>query len=44
MICNLLLGPLPNRARLVDRPNKATGQLRADLVAQQEVDAELEAL
>jgi hypothetical protein len=43
-ICDLLLGPPPSWARLVDHLDKATGQLRVELAAQREVDAELKAL
>jgi hypothetical protein len=41
---DLLLGPLTGRARLVDHLDEATGQLRVELAARQEVDVELEAL
>jgi hypothetical protein len=43
-ICDLLLGPPPSRARLVDHLYEATGQRRVELAAWREVDAELEAL
>jgi hypothetical protein len=32
-ICDLLLGPLTGRARLADRLDEATGQLRVELEA-----------
>jgi hypothetical protein len=41
---DLLVGPPPGRARLVDHLDKAIGQLGAELAARREVDAELEAL
>jgi hypothetical protein len=40
-ICDLLLGPPISRARLVDHLDEAAGQLRVELVAGWEVDAEL---
>jgi hypothetical protein len=43
-ICDLLLGPPPGQAWLADRLDEATGQLREELAAQREVEAELEAL
>jgi hypothetical protein len=43
-ICDLLLGPPLGWPRLVDRLDKAAEQLRAELAAQREADAELEAL
>jgi hypothetical protein len=43
-ICDLLLGPLPGRARLANHLDEATGQHRAELAAQREVDAKMEAL
>jgi hypothetical protein len=43
-VCDLLLGPPPDRARLVDHLDEAVKQLRVELAAWQEADAELEAL
>jgi hypothetical protein len=43
-ICDLLLGPPPNRARLANCLDKAARLLGVELVAQREADAELEAL
>jgi hypothetical protein len=43
-ICDLLLGPPPGRVQLVDHPDEAARQLRVELVARWEADAELEAL
>jgi hypothetical protein len=43
-ICDLLFWPPPDRARLTDRLDKAARQLRVELAARREADAELEAL
>jgi hypothetical protein len=43
-IYDLLLGPPPSRAWLADRLDEATRQLKVELSARREVDAELEAL
>jgi hypothetical protein len=43
-ICDLLLGPPPGWAQPADHLDKATGQLRVELAARWEADAELEAL
>jgi hypothetical protein len=43
-ICDLLLGPPPDRARLADRLDEATRQFGVELAARWEVDAEVEAL
>jgi hypothetical protein len=43
-ICDQLLGLPSGRASLTDRLDEAAGQLRVELAAQQEADAELEAL
>jgi hypothetical protein len=43
-ICNLLIGPSLGRARLADHLDEATGQLRVELAAWREADAELEAI
>jgi hypothetical protein len=43
-VCDLLLGPPPDRARLVDHLDEAVKQLRVELAAWREADAELEAL
>jgi hypothetical protein len=43
-ICDLLLGPPPDRARLADHLDEATGQLRVKLATRLEVDTKLEAL
>jgi hypothetical protein len=43
-IYDLLLGPPAGRARLADHLDEAVGQLRVELVARWEADAELEAL
>jgi hypothetical protein len=43
-IYNLLLGLPPGRARLADHLDKAVGDLRVELAARKEADAELEAL
>jgi hypothetical protein len=43
-ICDLLLRPPIGRARLVDRLDEATGQLRVELDTRWEAAAELEAL
>jgi hypothetical protein len=43
-ICDLLLGPPPGQAQLVDHLDEAVGQLRVKLAAWWEADAELEAL
>jgi hypothetical protein len=43
-IYDLLLGPPAGRARLADHLDEVVGQLRVELVAWWEVDAELEAL
>jgi hypothetical protein len=43
-ICDLLLGQPHSRVRLADRLDEAAGQLRAELSAHREVDAEQEAL
>jgi hypothetical protein len=40
-ICDLLLGPPPDRARLADRMDEAVGQLRVELAAWREIDVEL---
>jgi hypothetical protein len=42
-ICDLQLGPPPGRVRLANRMDEATGQLRAELAAWWEADAEQEA-
>jgi hypothetical protein len=43
-ISNLLLEPPSDRARLADRLDEAAEQLRMELAARREVDAELESL
>jgi hypothetical protein len=43
-ICDMLLGPPLGRAWLTDHLNEVVGQLNVELVAQQEAEAELEAL
>jgi hypothetical protein len=43
-ICDLLLGPPSDQARLADRLDEAAEYLTAELVVQQEAHAELEAL
>jgi hypothetical protein len=42
-ICDLLLGPPPDWAQLVDHLDEVMGQLRVELAAWWEADAELEA-
>jgi hypothetical protein len=44
VICDLLLGLPPGRARLADRLDEVAEQLRGELTARQEADAEMEAL
>jgi hypothetical protein len=43
-VCDLILGPPFGRARLADRLEEVTGWLGVEQDAQQEADAELEAL
>jgi hypothetical protein len=43
-ICDLLLGPPPDRAQLADHLDEAVGQLSVELAARWEVDTDLEAL
>jgi hypothetical protein len=43
-ICDLLLGPLLNQARLADSLDEAAAQCGAELAARREVDTELGAL
>jgi thymidylate synthase len=43
-ICDLLLGPPPDRTWLVDQLDEAIEQLREELARRREVEAELEAL
>jgi hypothetical protein len=43
-ICDLLLGSAPDRARLANRLDEATRQLRVELAARWEANVELEAM